>query len=78
MGYVEGVEDEEKGEDGGVDVEKPTRLFPFQVDKRRNHRMTDQPGNLFFFRVVDSLNSICTPCVRISLLPFTAGGPQVK
>ena len=49
MGYVEGVEDEEKGEDSGVDVEKPTGLFPFQVDKRRNHRMTDQPGKLFFF-----------------------------
>merc|ERR1719323_3079509 len=60
MGYVEGVEDEEKGEDGGVDVEKPAGLLPFQVDKRRNHRVTDQP------------------CVRISLLPFTTGGPQVK
>ena len=48
MGYVEGVEDEEKGEDGGVDVEKPTGLLPFQVDKRCKHRMTDQPGKLFF------------------------------
>ena len=55
MGYVEGVEDEEKGEDSGVDVEKPTGLLPFQVDKRRNHRVTDQPSN-FFFRVVGNLN----------------------
>ena len=51
MGYVEGVEDEEKGEDGGVYVEKPTGLFPFHVDKRRNYRVTDQPGKLYFLEL---------------------------
>ena len=43
MGDVERVEDEEEGEDGGVDVEIPLRPRPLQVDERRNHRMADQP-----------------------------------
>ena len=43
MGDVEGVEDEEEGEDGGVDVEVPLGPGPLQVDERRNHWVTDQP-----------------------------------
>ena len=42
MGDVERVEDEEEGEDGGVDVEIPLRPRPLQVDERRNHRVADQ------------------------------------
>ena len=43
MGDVEGVEDEEEGEDGGVDVEVPLGPGPLQVDERCNHWVTDQP-----------------------------------
>jgi len=43
MGDVEGVEDEEECEDGGVDVEIPLGPGPLQVDERRNHWVTDQP-----------------------------------
>ena len=43
MGDVEGVEYEEEGKDGGVDVEIPLRLGPLQVDERGNHRVADQP-----------------------------------
>ena len=52
MGDVEGVEDEEEGEDGGVDVEVPLGPGPLQVDERRNHWVTDQPEEKKYVYVI--------------------------